>query len=128
MKKFCIEHIGISVRSPIAMADWYKEVLGFNIKIALEDTEKAAAFITDSPGNVMLELGRLPNITALCEKTDHHLQLHIGIHSQDPDSDAQYLIAKGATFIEKCPVTKPGENIQVLYDPWGNCLQLVKRG
>lgn len=32
MKRFDIEHIGISVEKPLEMAKWYHDVLGFNIK------------------------------------------------------------------------------------------------
>lgn len=34
MKKYRIEHIGIIVSDPIEMANWYREVLGFEIKFA----------------------------------------------------------------------------------------------
>jgi hypothetical protein len=47
MKKFEIEHIGISVKEPVKMANWYQETLGFDIKFSAEDDEKAVAFITE---------------------------------------------------------------------------------
>jgi hypothetical protein len=53
--------------------------------------------------------------------------LHIAFKSEDPEKEAEYLVSKGATFIEKCPITLPGENLIVLSDPWGNTIQLVKR-
>jgi catechol 2,3-dioxygenase-like lactoylglutathione lyase family enzyme len=127
MKKFNIEHVGLMVSQPVAMANWYQEVLGFNIQIAGEDGEKGAAFITDAANRVMLEFGKVPGVSPLSTRTDYHLQLHIAVHSDDPDEDMKYLVSQGATFIERCPVTRPGENLIVLYDPWGNCLQLVKR-
>ena len=57
----------------------------------------------------------------------HHLQLHIALKSDDPDKDAEFLVSKGATFIEKCPIKMPGDNLVVLSDPWGNTIQLVRR-
>jgi catechol-2,3-dioxygenase len=127
VKKFEIEHIGIAVEKPIEMAKWYNETLGFSIKFSAEDQEKGVAFITDCSGKVMLELGKLPNILPLASRMNHHLQLHIAFKSDDPDYDAKYLISKGATFIEMCPIKQPGENLIVLSDPWGNTIQLVKR-
>lgn len=127
MKKFDIEHIGITVTEPVEMANWYQEVLGFRIVFSGQDEEKGAAFLTDSSGKVMLEFGRIPNVSPLSHKTDHHLQLHIALKSDDPDEDAGYLVSEGATFIEKCPVTLPGDNLIVLRDPWGNTIQLSKR-
>jgi catechol 2,3-dioxygenase-like lactoylglutathione lyase family enzyme len=127
MKKYEIEHIGITVEQPVEMANWYQEVLGFQIQFAGQDAEKGVAFLTDANNKVMLEFGKIPNVTPLCKKIDHPLQLHIAIKSDDPDQEVEYLISKGATFIEKCPITRPGENLIVLRDPWGNSIQLAKR-
>jgi catechol 2,3-dioxygenase-like lactoylglutathione lyase family enzyme len=127
MKKYEIEHIGITVTEPVEMANWYQDVLGFKIVFSGQDKEKGVAFLTDSSGKVMLEFGRVPNVSPLSDKTDHHLQLHIALKSEDPDEEAKYLVSKGATFIEKSPVTLPGDNLIVLRDPWGNTIQLSKR-
>jgi glyoxylase I family protein len=128
MKKYSIEHIGISVRKPIEMAHWYRDVLRFNILLEGEDSEKGVAFITDADNKVMLELGKLSNISPLCEKTDHHLQIHIALKSEDPDKEAEYLVSKGAKYIEKFPITLPGaEKLISLMDPWGNTIQLARR-
>jgi glyoxylase I family protein len=127
MKKYEIEHIGICVEKPIEMANWYHEVLGFNIQFSAQDKEKGVAFLTDGSDRVMLELGKVPNILPLTKGMSHHLQLHIALKSDDPDKDAEFLVSKGATFIEKCPIKMPGENLVVLSDPWGNTIQLVRR-
>jgi catechol-2,3-dioxygenase len=127
MKKYEIEHIGICVGKPIEMANWYEEILGFNIKFSAQDEEKGVAFLTDSNDKVMLELGKVPNVLPLARGIRHHLQLHIALRSEDPDGDAEYLVSKGATFIEKCPIKRPEENLVALSDPWGNTIQLVKR-
>lgn len=127
MNKFEIEHIGIAVKDPIKMANWYQEALGFNIKFSAEDEEKAVAFLTDGCDKVMLEFGKIPNVLPLTNGLRHHLQLHIALKSDDPEKDAEFLVSKGATFIEKCPINRPGENLVVLSDPWGNTLQLAKR-
>jgi glyoxylase I family protein len=127
MKKYEIEHIGISVENPIEMANWYHEVLGFDIKFSAEDEEKAVAFLTDGCDRVMLELGKVPDVLPLTKGMSHHLQLHIALKSDDPDKEAEFLVTKGATFIEKCPIKRQGENLLVLSDPWGNTIQLVRR-
>ncbi len=127
-KEFDIEHIGIIVNEPEKMAYWYKEVLGFNIIVAKEDSEKGMAFVTDAGSKVMLEFGKIPGVAPLALKVNHQAQLHIALKSDDPDRDTEYLISKGAAFIEKCAATLPGDNIVMLKDPWGNTLQLVKRG
>ncbi len=62
----------------------------------------------------MLELGKIPDVAPLAGRLNHHLQLHIAMKSEDPDRDAQYLVSEGATFIEKCPIKRPGEDLIVL--------------
>lgn len=85
------------------------------------------AFLTDGSDRIMLEFGKVPNVLPLIEGISHHLQFHIALISQDPDKEAEYLVSRGASFIEKCPIKRPGENLIVLSDPWGNTIQLVKR-
>lgn len=127
MENFEIEHIGIVVADPVEMAKWYQEVLGFNIIFSAQDEEKGVAFLTDCNNRTMLEFGKVPDVSPLTDRITHHLQLHIAFKSEDPEKDAEYLVSKGATFIEKCPITLPGENLIVLSDPWGNTIQLAKR-
>ena len=127
MRKFNIEHIGIVVNEPVAMANWYKDVLGFNIKFAYEESGKGGAFVSDNAGGVMLEFAKLPEVSSLADKTDHYMQLHIALISEDPERDMEYLAQNGAMFVAKCPVSNPAECIIVAKDPWGNILQLVKR-
>ena len=127
LKKYEIEHIGIAVEKPIEMANWYRDTLGFDIKFSAEDEEKGVAFLTDGSDRVMLELGKVPDVLPLTKVMSHHLQMHIALKSDDPDIDAEYLVSKGAKFIEKCPLRMPGDNLIVLSDPWGNIIQLVKR-
>jgi|WetSurMetagenome_2_1015567.scaffolds.fasta_scaffold31534_4 catechol-2,3-dioxygenase len=126
--KFSIEHIGICVSNPIEMAKWYKKVLGFEIKFCGEDSEKAVAFVTDADNKIMLEFGKIPNVKTTKESLNHHLQFHIALKSENPDDDAKFLVQNGATFIEKCPITRVDDYLIVLEDPWGNCIQLSKRG
>jgi hypothetical protein len=127
MRKYEIEHIGISVEKPIEMANWYHETLGFNIKFSAEDVEKAVTILTDCSDKVTLEFGKIPDVLPLTKGLSHHLQLHIALRSDDPEKDADFLVSKGATFIERCPIKLPGENLLILSDPWGNTIQLVKR-
>jgi catechol-2,3-dioxygenase len=70
MKKFEIEHIGICVKNPVEMANWYQRVLGFKIKFAAQDEDKGVAFIMDSSDKIMLELGKIPNILPLINKKE----------------------------------------------------------
>ncbi len=110
MKKYEIEHIGISVKNPIEMANWYRETLGFNIKFSAEDEEKGVTFLTDGSDRVMLELGKIPNISPLTAELSHHLQLHIALRSEDPDKNAEYLVSR-ALPLSKIALSNDQERI-----------------
>lgn len=56
MRNYSIEHIGITVEDPIAMGEWYRDVLGFRIKFSGKDDEKAVSFIADHNENMIIEL------------------------------------------------------------------------
>ena len=127
MKTFEIEHIGFAVTDPVAMANWYQDILGLRILFSGDDGEKAVGFIKDDISGFILEIGKLPGINPVCKDLTNHLQLHIAFKSDDPKSDADYLVAHGATFIEECHVVLSGDYLIILYDPWGNCIQLSKR-
>ena len=124
---YVLEHIGILVEDPIAMAEWYERVLGFAVRFSAKDAEKSVAFLSDRTGGVMLELGQLPGLTPIADILSHPLQFHIALPSTDPDEDGRHLVANGARFVEECPVKRPGERLLLFLDPWGHSLQLVKR-
>ena len=125
--KYQIEHIGFSVKAPAEMAKWYRKTLGFNIKKCVSNEYASVAFIEESNGNTTLELFKIPETTPLKDHLSHHLQFHIAFQCQDPDSAADYLVKQGASFIEKCPRKMAGDYLVVLNDPWGNCIQFVRR-
>ena len=82
MKKYEIEHIGIAVDKPIEMANWYQETLGFIIKFSAQDEEKGVAFLTDSSDNVMLELGKIPNVSPLAGRNEPSPAIAHRIHER----------------------------------------------
>lgn len=126
MRRFHIEHIGIAVSDPEAMGRWYKEVLGFDIRLAGGDGEKSVSFVSDA-NRCMVELFRIPGVEPVAPILSHHLQIHLALESDDFESDGKWLEANGARFIEKCPTALPGDFLLVYHDPWGNCLQLARR-
>ncbi len=54
-----IEHLGLNVPEPAAMADWYVAHLGLRIVLA-KDQPVPVRFLADSADHVMLEVYRNP--------------------------------------------------------------------
>jgi len=89
-----IEHVAWQVADPVAVAGWYVEHLGFNIRRQFDDGARAR-FLADDSGAVMLEVyhndaAPMPDYPA----TDP-LVLHLALLSDDPDADADRLAAAG---------------------------------
>lgn len=122
-----IEHIGIVVRKPQEIAEWYQRVLGFEIIFSAGDAAKATVFVRDAAGKCVLELINAPGLDALCDLQNDPTQLHIAFLSSDPEADADRLVREGAARIGATIVTPAGDTLLLLKDPWGNTLQLAKR-
>ncbi len=127
MRKFQLEHIGVAVSDPKAAAQWYQRVLGFEILHLVVESESSNAFLRDDAGTV-IEFWKLRGLRSIADDLTHHLQLHIAFRSDALLEDAKYLMDQGATLIEIAPVTQNGDETVALRDPWGNCIQLAKRG
>src|SRR5258708_36865589 len=50
---FCLEHVGLPARNPVALKEWYERVLG--ARVALADGA-APPFLLVLPGGIMLEI------------------------------------------------------------------------
>ena len=127
MKRFSIEHIGITTSDPVAAAAWYRDVLGFEVLHLSEGTRTTNAFLRAANGTV-LELWEQTGLSAVSDRLTDPLELHLALKSDHPADDAAYLMAHGATPFADPPVTPGGDKTIALRDPWGNCIQLARRG
>lgn len=127
MRNYQLEHVGIAVSDPKAAAQWYQRVLGFEILHLVVENESSNAFLRDGGGSVV-EFWQLRGVRSIVDDLTHHLQLHIALRSESPLEDAKYLMDQGATLVEIAPLAQNGDQTVALRDPWGNCIQLAKRG
>jgi len=127
MKKFQLEHIGLAVSDPKAAADWYRRVLGFEILHLSEGQETANAFVRNEAGTV-LEFWRQAGVRSMADDLTDPLQVHVAFKSEAPLDDAKFLMEQGAALLEIPAPASNGDQTVALRDPWGNCIQLAKRG
>lgn len=127
MRRFQIEHVGLAVADPKAAAEWYHRVLGFEILHLVDGREGANAFLRDGSGTV-IELWRNPDTRAVAADLTHHLQVHVALRSESPLEDARSLVEQGAELVEIAAVAPNGDQTISVRDPWGNCIQLARRG
>ena len=122
-----IEHFGLIVPEPLAMAKWYEENLGFQTMRSGGDNMDGVAFVADSSGQVMLELIARRDTRPLDFAAMAPLQVHIALLSEDPAADCDRLQNAGAVMLEDNLGRGSGDRLILLRDPWGVVIQLAKR-
>jgi catechol 2,3-dioxygenase-like lactoylglutathione lyase family enzyme len=108
------------------MAAWYEKHLHMRV-VRKVDEGPFTRFIADQSGRVVLELFH-QNAPVPDYRSMDPMVLHVAFVSADIKKDwAALLAAGGSPAIE--PKTSPdGDEMAFLRDPWGVCIQLVKRG
>jgi len=121
-----LEHVAINVEDPAAMASWYSDNLG--MKVVREGPPPAnMRFISDSGGNMMLELYNNPPDEVPDYPAMNPLSLHIAFMVDDVKAITRKLIAAGATIAVDINTTPAGDELVILRDPWGVPIQFLKR-
>jgi catechol 2,3-dioxygenase-like lactoylglutathione lyase family enzyme len=116
-----IEHIGVMAKDPVALAEWYVQVLQFREIFRVENIP--AVFVAGEKEG-MIEFIPYPEGQALLDK-DQRVHLAIGV--DDFESAQQRLQEAGVEFPEPPRDIANGGKIQFFPDPEGNWLHLVYR-
>ena len=121
-----IEHFAWQTEDPPAVAAWYVEHLGFQVRRS-SGAPGYAHFLADSSGSVMIEIYNNPTVRTPNYAEIHPLLLHLAFCSDDPAADRDRLVAAGATVVEDLTTSPVGDLLVMLRDPWSFAIQLVKR-
>jgi len=121
-----IEHLGLNVPDPAAMADWLVAHLGMRVVLA-RDEPLPVRFLADSASSVMVEIYRNPAAPVPDYSAADPLVLHLAFSSDDVEADYQRLLAAGAASASRPTLLPTGDEIAILRDPWGFPIQLVRR-
>ena len=121
-----LEHVALNVKDPIGMAEWYCKNLG--MKVVRQGPPPAnGRFISDSGGNMLLELYNNPPDAVPDYASMNPLLLHIAFMADDVKGTCKRLTAAGATIAQEVYKTESGDEIVMLRDPWGVSIQFLKR-
>jgi catechol 2,3-dioxygenase-like lactoylglutathione lyase family enzyme len=121
-----IEHLGLNVREPVAMAAWYITHLGFTVKRKL-DGPPWTHFLADAGGRVMIEIYGNPAAQIPDYAQIDPLVLHLAFTVDDVGAQRARLVGAGARAVDEITVTPAGDTMAMLRDPWGVPIQIVKR-
>ena len=120
-----IEHIALNVADPVALADWYVRHLGMRI-VRQVDEGPLTRFLADTSGRTVLEVYRQKAPVPDYAKMDP-MVLHIAFKAEDVEGEVKRLVAAGATQAGEVTTIASGDRLGMVRDPWGVCVQLVKR-
>jgi catechol 2,3-dioxygenase-like lactoylglutathione lyase family enzyme len=121
-----IEHVAINVPDPLGFARWYVEQMKLTVVRRSMDPPYGH-FLADDSGQVMLEIYGNTEAPSLDLPAVAPPALHFAFVSADLAADVKRLTAAGATHVSGPEVVAGGDEVAMLRDPWGLCVQLVKR-
>ena len=121
-----IEHVAMNVEDPVAMAKWYCENLGLRI-VRQGPSPINAHFLSDSGGNVLLEIYHNPPDAVPDYASMDPLLFHIAFMADDIEEVCRRLVSAGAKIVSDLSTIPEGDQFAILRDPWGLSIQFVKR-
>ncbi|WP_269522978.1 VOC family protein [Coraliomargarita parva] len=122
-----IEHFAYQVEDPDAMARWYSEHLGFQVKRSA-DTPVPVRFLAAGNDQVMIEIYNNPKVTTPDYASMDPLLLHLAFVCEDLSGTLKRLLEAGATLVNGPDQLENGDQLAMLRDPWQLPIQLCKRG
>jgi glyoxylase I family protein len=122
---FSLEHLGLPARNPVALKDWYVNVLG--AKLVFNNGKTPPAFFLALPDGVMIEIYECD--FSLKETGDNSLSgwRHVALRVDSIEAAQAELESRGVKFPD--PIKPAGGGGRVLFfsDAEGNLLHFVER-
>jgi glyoxylase I family protein len=122
---YCMEHIGLPARDPVALKDWYVRVLG--AKVIYDNGETPPAFFLQLSGEFMIEIyaGRF----SIVETSENDLAgwRHLALRVESIEQARAELAMQGVIFREEPKPAGGGGRVAFFRDGEGNLLHLVER-
>ncbi len=121
-----LEHIGLNVPNPVAVAQWYTMHLAMKV-MRKGGPPVNAHFLADAREKMMVEVYNNPKAPVPDYRTVNPLVLHLAFFVDDVRGTRERLLGFGAAAEGEVTVSDQGDELAMLRDPWGLPIQLVKR-
>lgn len=120
-----MEHLGLPARDPVALKDWYSNVLA--ARVVFDNQQTPPAFLLALPGGVMIEI--YGGDSSLPQTSDNKLNgwRHLALRVASVAGAKVELEARGLKFTEEIKPAGGGGWVLFFQDPEGNLLHLVER-
>jgi catechol 2,3-dioxygenase-like lactoylglutathione lyase family enzyme len=120
-----IGHLGIYARNVEALANWYRDVLNFEVVTKLENPDRPPIYFLKSRQGVEIEILPTTKERRIRELRDPGFS-HICITVDSFEEFATYLESKGIS-LHGVRDTSAGWKIGYFEDPEGNVLEIMRR-
>ena len=122
---FMVEHLGLAATSPVALKDWYVNVLGGTV--AFTDGQTPPIFFVQLPGGLTLEIYQANS--AAKETSNNKLAglRHVALRVDSIEVARAQLERSGITFTETVKPAAGGGRVLFFPDAEGNLLHLLER-
>lgn len=121
-----IEHTAYQVSDAAALSRWYVDHLGLTVKRA-QLVSPFGHFLADDGHAVMLEFYSYPELPVPDYRSLDPRILHLAFRTDDVVGTRARLLAAGASAEGDVQTTDAGDVVAMVRDPWGLCVQLVRR-
>ena len=121
-----LEHVALNHPDPAKAAQWYADNLEMQI-VRATDSSPFIHFLADKAGEGLIEFYNNPKAPVPDYASQSPLVLHIAFSVEDFEGTIARLQGAGATVESEGTKNSRGDELAMVRDPWGVCLQLVKR-
>jgi catechol 2,3-dioxygenase-like lactoylglutathione lyase family enzyme len=121
-----LEHLGLNHPDPVAAAAWYCQNLGMTVARKFGPPQNGR-FLADARGKMMLEFYHNTEVDIPEYATFAPFSFHIAFHVTDVAALRDRLLQAGARPEGEVNTNSDGDQITIVRDPWGICLQFVQR-
>ena len=121
-----IEHFAYMVEDPSAVAKWYCDHLGFQVRRS-NPQRPWAHWLADASGSTMIEIYNNPRCSVPDYAAQDPLLMHLAFVCDEVEDTVVGLCEAGCTVETGPEVTTAGDTLAMLRDPWGLSIQLCRR-
>jgi lactoylglutathione lyase len=121
-----VEHVGIMVNDMNESIKFYEDLLGFNVRVRVNNGQKELAFLSHY-GLVDLEIELIRDLTPAVTYSAHGLVNHLAFAVEDIDSVITSFRKRGVHFLTSKPKRGLNDRKTIRFKgPNGEMLQLVE--
>ncbi len=123
--KISVEHIGLPATDPVALKNWYEQILG--ARAIWDNGETPPAYLVAFSGGGWLEIYAAKEKQSAPENNNLQGFRHLALRVDSIEAAKAEAIKRGVVFTREPGPAAGGGTVQYFADPEGNLLHFVER-